>query len=353
VYGGHALFLQQKNADVAATEQAGGRGHDMKIELQGAIVKLQNAFDTRKSDFLERLLAQEDTRLAHFVPADDEILSSIEEDLAHFRRTIEGGTLDETEDDTMAAATMALPLLKSAIDKLHLALNHHNDEQQESQSRMEEDGPADASSAQEDEMSTTMIEQTIVDLAAAIDTGDDDDMEAFIASHTAILKALLKTSIAVLHDALLLDNENQESSSPSDILQRLLLLDGDLSITTAVTGGAVVSEDTKSMIASILGGSEVAGQQIPLPILQIIQIVIEVLQVLQCGLAVALRYVLIIPYIVFPFFIPIPIFFTCMIWRPNELKCPAAVIKELFFFNPLAIYDNCQDSLPSIPIPGA
>jgi hypothetical protein len=330
----------------------------MKMELQIAISKLENAFDTRKSDFVERLLAQEDTRLAHFVlPNDDDLLASIEQDMAHFRRTIleieRGGSITsyapdgELED---AMSTLALPLLKSAIDKLHLALNRYEEKEWKSGHILDH---------KDEIISTSNLEQTLVDLAAVIE-GDDDDMESFIAAHTTVLAKLLKTSIAALHDAMNSNNneDDEEQVDPSYILQRLLLLD-DASIRKSMAGGTVVAagEDTNAMIASLLaggGGSGVVeGQQIPLPILQIIQIIIQVVQILQCTLAVALRYVLIIPYLVFPPFILLPIFFTCLIWRPNDITCPKAVVKELFFFNPVAIYHNCHDSLPTIPIPGA
>jgi hypothetical protein len=206
--------FQNVGSAAAATqsERAGQHHHQsgipMKIKLQSAMTKLQNAFDPQKSDFLERLLAQEDTRLAHFVPDQIEV-SDINQDLVHFRRVLDQGQYAD-ETDTGSMTTVALPLLKSAINKLYFALNRND----ESSNRIDASGNHEDVSM--DEMSTTAIEETIVDLAAAID-GDEDDMKSFIETHTGVLTRVLKTTIAALYDALNINNSEPDPSAMSSI----------------------------------------------------------------------------------------------------------------------------------------
>jgi hypothetical protein len=165
--------------------------------LQGAITTIQDAFfDLQKSDLMDRLTAAgEQSRLAYFI-SDEDALFSIEKDLSNFRKALKqqqeqsvaGRGRDET-DEELGGGSSVKPLLplKSAIEKLHLAL------------KKEVNVP--------DSISQAMMEETIMDLAAAVEQGhfDEDDEEEVdtFAPHSSVIASVLKSNIAVLYEELL------------------------------------------------------------------------------------------------------------------------------------------------------
>jgi hypothetical protein len=118
-------------------------------------------------------------------------LSSIQQDLSNVRKVLEQ-QLQPAAQQQDAADEMAemgnsmkalLPLLMSAIEKLHLALKKVS---------------------VPDSLSQAMMEETIMDLAAAVDQSGHNDEEqvvdALIASHSSVVASILKSSIAVLYE---------------------------------------------------------------------------------------------------------------------------------------------------------
>jgi hypothetical protein len=111
------------------TQRRQNRNHHAMA--QDAIMTIQHAFDAppqKSEDFMDILATAAKTRLSCFVSNEYE-LSSIEQYLFHFRNMlltqqqlgVHGGGMDAE-----MARVKALPLLKSAIEKLHFALNDDN-----------------------------------------------------------------------------------------------------------------------------------------------------------------------------------------------------------------------------------
>jgi hypothetical protein len=157
--------------------------------LQEAITTIQDAFfDPQKFDFMDMFsAASKQSRLAYFI-SDKDVLFAIEQDLSNFRTALQkqgvrGG--DEMDDEMGSSSDKALLSLKSAIERLHLTL------------KKDVNAP--------DRISQAMIEEAIMDLAAAVEQGNDDEREVngFIASHSSVIASVLKSSIAVLYEELL------------------------------------------------------------------------------------------------------------------------------------------------------
>jgi hypothetical protein len=165
--------------------------------LQEAIVTIQDGFfDLEKSNFMARLsAASELSRLAYFI-SDKGKLSAIDQDLSNFRMAIEQQQQQEPQEQ-QDVATSLLPLLKNAIEKVHLAL--------------EKEGHAP------DSISSDMMEETFMDLAAVFEQGgfdEEETVDAFIASHSSSIASVLKSSIAVLYERL---DEYQEDMMVLDL----------------------------------------------------------------------------------------------------------------------------------------
>jgi hypothetical protein len=157
--------------------------------LQEAITTIQDAFfDPQKFNFMDMFsAASKQSRLAYFI-SDKDVLFAIEQDLSNFRTALQkqgvrGG--DEMDDEMGSSSDKALLSLKSAIERLHLTL------------KKDVNAP--------DRISQAMIEEAIMDLAAAVEQGNDDEREVngFIASHSSVIASVLKSSIAVLYEELL------------------------------------------------------------------------------------------------------------------------------------------------------
>lgn len=238
-----------------------------KTRLEDAMMKLNKAFDLKQSDFLEHLVAQEETtmttgRLDKFVP--HEISLSVEHDLDHFRRS-----LMEQQSTNGLRPDVSLTLLKRTIDKLHEALNEHEDKD-------------DVSYARHLMVSRSMTEAAIIDLAIAVEGGDSQDMEAFLESHSALVTSVLKSHIAKIHQALIESDEHDQEVAGKNVIQRLLQTN-DPAIAAGVDSGL-----TESFLAQLLGSDEVS----PLG---------EDADPLQVFVCIALLFGFFLTFIVFPY----------------------------------------------------